>query len=68
MDLMNMLTQNLGISDSQAEGGTGLLLDLAKKQLGGDDFSKIASVIPPAAIRLPLLAVSGCPNILSPMI
>ena len=48
MDLINMLTQNLGISDSQAEGGTGLLLDLAKKQLGGGDFSKIAGAIPNA--------------------
>jgi uncharacterized protein VcgC/VcgE DUF2780 len=48
MDLISMLTQNLGISDSQAKGGTGLLLDLAKKQLGGDDFSKIASAIPNA--------------------
>lgn len=48
MDLINMLTQNLGISDSQAEGGTGLLLDLAKKQLGGGDFSKITSAIPNA--------------------
>jgi Protein of unknown function VcgC/VcgE (DUF2780) len=48
MDLISMLTQNLGISDLQAKGGTGLLLDLAKKQLGGDDFSKIASAIPNA--------------------
>ena len=48
MDLINLLTQNLGISDSQAEGGTGLLLDLAKKQLGEGDFSKIASAIPNA--------------------
>lgn len=48
MDLISLLTQNLGISSSQAEGGTGLLLDLAKKQLGGDDFNKIASAIPNA--------------------
>jgi len=41
-----MLTQNLGISDSQAEGGTGLLLDLAKKQLAGGDFSKVLAAIP----------------------
>ena len=33
MELISMLTQNLGISDSQAEGGTGLLLDLAKKKI-----------------------------------
>jgi hypothetical protein len=42
------LTENLGVSFSQAKGGTGLLLDLAKKQLGGDDFSKISSAIPNA--------------------
>lgn len=48
MDLIKLLTENLGVSSSQAEGGTGLLLDLAKKQLGGDDFSKISSAIPNA--------------------
>jgi hypothetical protein len=46
MELISMLTQNLGISDSQAEGGTGLLLDLAKKQLSGGEFSKVLGVIP----------------------
>jgi len=46
MELISMLTQNLGISDSQAEGGTGLLLDLAKKKLAGGDFSKILAAIP----------------------
>lgn len=48
MDLIKLLTENLGVSSSQAEGGTGLLLDLAKKQLGGDDFSKISNAIPNA--------------------
>lgn len=48
MDLINVLTQKLGISDSQAEGGTGLLLDLAKKQLSGGDFSKLTNFIPNA--------------------
>ena len=48
MELIKLLTENLGVSSSQAEGGTGLLLDLAKKQLGGDDFGKISSVIPNA--------------------
>ena len=48
MELIKLLTENLGVSSSQAEGGTGLLLDLAKKQLGGDDFGKILNVIPNA--------------------
>ena len=46
MDLIENLTQNLGISNQQAEGGTGLLLNLAKQQLDGGDFSKILGSIP----------------------
>ncbi len=46
MDLIKMLTDNLGISDSQAAGGTGLLLDLARKKLDGNDFSALADAIP----------------------
>jgi hypothetical protein len=41
-----MLTDQLGIKESQAQGGAGLIFNLAKEKLGGGDFSKIADVIP----------------------
>ncbi len=46
MELVEMLTQNLGIEKNQAEGGAGLLLKLAKDKLGSDDFAKVAEHIP----------------------
>jgi hypothetical protein len=36
MELVSMLTQTLGVNDSQAKGGAGLLFGLAKEKLGGD--------------------------------
>lgn len=46
MDLVKVLTSQLGISDKQATGGAGLLLQMAKSKLGGADFSKVAGTIP----------------------
>jgi hypothetical protein len=46
MELIQMLTSELGISDEQATGGTGLLLKLAKDKLGGADFGQVAGVFP----------------------
>ena len=46
MELLNLITQNLGVDDNQAQGGAGLLLKMAQEKLGGDDFSKIAGLIP----------------------
>jgi hypothetical protein len=48
MELIDTLTKNLGVSESQAQGGTGLLLKLAKDKLGGGEFSKIAAAVPGA--------------------
>ncbi len=48
MNLVEMLVDNLGVDDNQAKGGTGLLLGLAKDQLSGGDFGKIADMIPGA--------------------
>ena len=45
MDLLNMLTSQLGIKEEQAAGGAGLLFKLAKEKLGGD-FSQVSSAIP----------------------
>ena len=46
MELIQMLTSQLGISDEQATGGAGLLFKMAKDKLGGADFSQVASTIP----------------------
>ena len=46
MELINQIVQNLGISEDQAKGGTGLLLKLAKDKLDDSDFSQISNVIP----------------------
>ena len=46
MDLISTLTQNLGVNESQAKGGAGLLFKLAKDKLPGADFAKVASAVP----------------------
>ncbi|AQS35524.1 Protein of unknown function VcgC/VcgE (DUF2780) [Shewanella psychrophila] len=45
-DLVGSVMSQLGLNKSQAEGGLGSLLSLAKSTLGGDDFSSIADAIP----------------------
>lgn len=46
-ELVGQLVSQLGVQESQAKGGAGLLLKLAQGKLGGD-FSKVAQVIPDA--------------------
>ncbi len=46
MEIINLLTQQLGISDSQAKGGAGALFGMAQKALGADDFGKVSEAIP----------------------
>lgn len=46
MELINLLTDQLGVSEQQAKGGSGLLFKLAKDQLNNEEFSQIASVVP----------------------
>ena len=45
-ELVDLLTKNLGVNASQAEGGAGLLFNLAKSKVSGDDFSKVSSAVP----------------------
>lgn len=47
MDLINMLTGQLGIEEGQAQGAAGMVLKLAKDKLGGD-FGSLAAAIPQA--------------------
>ena len=46
MELLQMLTSQLGVTEGQAEGGAGLLFKMAKEKLGSDDFSQVAKAVP----------------------
>ncbi len=46
MEIVNLLTEQLGINTEQAKGGAGAIFNLAKEKLGAGDFGKIAEVIP----------------------
>jgi hypothetical protein len=46
MELLQSLTSQLGITEEQAKGGSGLLFKMAKEKLSSDEFSQIAKAIP----------------------
>jgi hypothetical protein len=46
MELIELLTKNLGVGEDQAKGGAGLLFNLAKEKLGDADFSQLAQHVP----------------------
>ena len=46
MELLQMLTDNLGVSGEQAQGGAGLLFKMAKDKLGSGDFQQVADAVP----------------------
>lgn len=46
MELLNMLTSQLGISENQAEGGAGLIFNLAKDKLSSGEFDQILNKLP----------------------
>ena len=46
MELLNQLTQNLGVTEEQARDGTGLIMKMARENLGISDFNKVADTIP----------------------
>lgn len=45
-DLVSSVMSQLGLNQTQAEGGLGSLLSLAQSSLSGDEFGSIASAIP----------------------
>ncbi|WP_432459273.1 DUF2780 domain-containing protein [Agarivorans sp. QJM3NY_25] len=45
-ELLNNLTSQLGVSDTQATGGTAALLALAQQQLSGSESSLLNDIIP----------------------
>jgi hypothetical protein len=46
MELTDLLTKDLGVNETQAQGGAGLILKLAKDKLGPNEYSQIAAVVP----------------------
>ena len=46
MELIELLTKNLGVRVDQAKGGAGLLFNLAREKLGDSDFSQLAQYVP----------------------
>lgn len=46
MELIKQLVSQLGVDESQAKGGAGMLFQLAKDKLGDGEFSQIASAVP----------------------
>jgi hypothetical protein len=46
MELIDQLTKSLGVNETQAQGGAGLLFNLAKSKLGAGDFSKVSAAVP----------------------
>ena len=46
MDLISTLVDKLGITEKQAEGGTGALFQNAKDNLSAEDFKKVSDAVP----------------------
>ena len=46
MEIIELLTNNLGLEEGQAKGGAGLLFNLAKEKLGDESFSQVAQHVP----------------------
>ena len=45
-DLVNLLTNDLGITSEQAMGGAGALFNYAKEGLSSEDFDKVSDAVP----------------------
>ncbi|NET82576.1 MAG: DUF2780 domain-containing protein [Moorea sp. SIO1F2] len=46
MELIQLLTESLGVQENQAQGGAGLIFQLAKDKLGDKSFAQVAQYIP----------------------
>ena len=45
-ELVNLLTQKLGVTQEQAKGGAGAIFNTAKEKLSAEDFSKVENAVP----------------------
>ena len=48
--LMDMLTGQLGVTQPQAQGGVGALMDVAQQNLGADEYSSLIAKSPDLAV------------------
>ncbi len=46
MKLIPLLTQSLGVTESQAKGGAGTIFDYVKQKVSAEDFAKVTSALP----------------------
>ena len=46
MELIQQLTESLGVDENQAKGGAGLIFKMAQEKLEDGDFAQLASAIP----------------------
>jgi hypothetical protein len=46
MELIDQITKELGVSETQAQGGAGMLFKQAKEKLSTEDFSKVSAAVP----------------------
>jgi len=45
-ELVNVLTQELGVTKEQAKGGAGAIFNTAKEKLSAEDFGKVENAVP----------------------
>jgi hypothetical protein len=58
-ELVDLLTRQLGVTGTQAEGGAAVLLKAAKDKLGGDEFNKLLGGVPGMSDLLKKAPASG---------
>ena len=46
LGLVSLLTKDLGITKTQAEGGAGAIFNMAKGSLSAEDFGKVSNAVP----------------------
>jgi hypothetical protein len=46
MEIIELLTQNLGVREDQAKGGVGAIFQMVKGKLSDENFSKVAGAVP----------------------
>ena len=46
MQLIPLLTNNLGVTESQAKGGAGAIFDYVKQKVSAEDFSTVTKALP----------------------
>ena len=59
LELINVLTSQLGVEEEQAKGGAGLLFQLAQDKLEGNQFDQVAQFVPGIAEMIQAAPQSG---------